>query len=619
MHHTRTFLLGQRDDNQRTVEASLSSEQPVFRPGLGNEILDHTQDAVDLTRAPLPLICSHDTRDMPIGVVEGLRIVGRKLRGTLRFGTSQRASELWSDVQAGVLRNLSIGYQITDYTQDGETFRVTRWQPYELSLVAVPADSTVGIGRSFTKENKMTTAENNEAIENNETTTRSQRRAEIRDGVVERQRAEEILLIGEDHAEIDGIRLASKAVRDGTSIADFQKTLLAAKRSKSDAGGQVAYGAFTGQRDHGREERATNHRAIQHGTTSRFADVFGEVRSQQEFESLGDFARAVYQGDTKRLTRAATGMNSGSGSEGGYYVPPEFTAGLLDASLEDEVIRPRAHVYPMASKTLDAPVFDYSDHTTGVAGFVGAWMAEGSDATTQKAKVRSIGLVARKLAIFTSVTSELLFDGGPAFERDLQIAMTAALGFYFDAAFIGGTGAGQPLGLMSDRALVSVAKETSQAAATIVGNNIAKMYGRLSPASVKNAVWLVHPSTLPQLLTLGVVYVTATGTAVSAAGAPLVRTAAGEMRLYDRPVVITEHCQPAGTKGDIMLVDLTQYLVGLRQDLYLQRSIDTGWSKDEVHFRMIARADGQGAWNAAITPKNGSDTLSWVIALDTRA
>lgn len=620
MQYSRTFLLGQRDDKQRTVSASLSSEQPVFRPGMGNEILEHTLNAVDLTRAPLPLICSHDTRDMPIGVVEGLHIAGRKLRGTLRFGTSQRASELWADVQAGVLRNLSIGYQITDYEQDGETFRVTRWQPFELSLVAVPADSTVGIGRAFTKENKMYTQENTATTENNEATTRSQRRAENRDGAAERQRVEEILIIGEDHPDIDGIRLASRAVRDGTSLAYFQKTLLAAKRSKCTADNptQITYGALSEQRHHSPDEQATSHRAIQRGATSRFADVFGEVRHQKEFETLGDFARAVYQGDTKRLTRAATGMNSGAGSEGGYYVPPEFVAGLLDVSLEDEVIRPRAHVYPMASKTLDAPVFDYSDHSAGVAGFVGTWMAEGSDATTQKAKVRTIGLTARKLAIFTSVTSELLFDGGPAFERDLQLAMTAALGFYFDAAFIGGTGAGQPLGLLNDRALVSVAKEGSQVASTIVGANIAKMYGRLSPASVKNSVWLVHPSTLPQLLTLGIVYVTATGTAVTAAGAPLVRNAAGEMRLYDRPVVITEHCQPVGTKGDIMLVDLSQYLVGLRQDLYLQRSVDAGWSKDEVHFRIIARADGQGAWSAAITPKNGSDTLSWVVTLDSR-
>lgn len=617
MQHTRTFFFGQRDDNQRTVEASLSSEQPVFRPGLGNEILLHTPDAVDLTRAPLPIICSHDAFDMPVGVVEGLRIIGRKLRGTLRFGTSQRASDLWADVQAGVIRNLSIGYQITDYVQEGETFRVTRWQPYELSLVAVPADATVGIGRAFLKETEMNTQANTETTEANETTTRSQRRAETRDGAAERQRVEEILLIGEDHAELDGIRLASKAVRDGTSVADYQKILLAAKRSGTDQ--VLHWGAPGHQRSQSRDEHSAGNRVIQHGVTARFADVFGEMHRQQEFETFGDFARAVYQGDTKRLSRAASGMSSGSGSDGGYYVPPEFTAGLLDAALEDEVIRPRAHVYPMASKTLEAPVFDYSNHSTGVAGFVGAWMAEGSEANIQKAKVRSIGLTARKLAIFTSVTSELLFDGGPAFERDLHVAMTAALGFYFDSAFIGGTGAGQPLGIMNDRALVSVAKETSQLAGTIVGANIAKMYGRLSPSSVKNATWLVHPSAIPQLLTLGIVYVTATGTAVTAAGAPLVRNAAGEMRLYDRPVVITEHCQPVGTKGDIMLVDLTQYLVGLRQDLYLERSIETGWRTDEVHFRMIARADGQGAWSAPITPKNGSDTLSWVVSLDARA
>lgn len=175
MQLSRTLTLGTINDQARTVEASMSSEQPVFRQGLGDEVLVHTPDAVDLSRAPLPLITAHDQRSTPIGIVEGLRVVGGKLRGTLRFGTSQRANELWNDVVAGIVRNLSIGYQILDFVQDGDVFRATSWQPFEVSIVAVPADATVGIGRSLTKENTMNT--NTE-----ETTgqTRSQHRAEKR-------------------------------------------------------------------------------------------------------------------------------------------------------------------------------------------------------------------------------------------------------------------------------------------------------------------------------------------------------------------------------------------------------------------------------------------------------
>ncbi|CAB5170672.1 hypothetical protein D3OALGA1CA_5710 [Olavius algarvensis associated proteobacterium Delta 3] len=149
MKEYRSFQLDldTRDDKQRTVAASLSSEEPVLRV-YGREVLEHTAEAVDLSREPFPLIVSHDNSDTPVGIVENVRIVGRKLRGLLRFGKGNIASEKWKDVKDGILRNLSIGYQILEGHSDGEFYRATRWQLAEVSLVAVPADPTVGIGRS---------------------------------------------------------------------------------------------------------------------------------------------------------------------------------------------------------------------------------------------------------------------------------------------------------------------------------------------------------------------------------------------------------------------------------------------------------------------------------------
>src|SRR5699024_8529907 len=113
-----------------------------------DEVLSHDPDAIDLTRQPLPLIEQHDHAKLNVGTVENLRIVGRKLRGVVRFGSSARARELWDDVKEGIVRSVSVGYRITEHVINGETLRATRWAPHEVSLVAVPADPDAGLNRS---------------------------------------------------------------------------------------------------------------------------------------------------------------------------------------------------------------------------------------------------------------------------------------------------------------------------------------------------------------------------------------------------------------------------------------------------------------------------------------
>ena len=147
----RELVLDRRamDDAARTVPASLSSEVEIPR-FFGTEILVHTAEAVDLGRAAdgLPMLFGHD-QQQPIGVVEDVRIDGGNLRGTLRFSKNQRATEVWNDVRDGFLKNISIGYRIRKWEEEDDTdlVRVTKWELYEASVVAVPADPTVGVNR----------------------------------------------------------------------------------------------------------------------------------------------------------------------------------------------------------------------------------------------------------------------------------------------------------------------------------------------------------------------------------------------------------------------------------------------------------------------------------------
>ncbi len=156
MLHRSECLTGRAVVNpeKRTVELSFSSEEPVLRR-FGYEILDHNPESVDLSRLNSggAVLVDHDSSDQ-IGVVENARIdpETRKGRATVRFGKSARAQEIFQDVQDGIRSLVSVGYRIgkmvTEKVEDGlETLRATSWQPMEISLVSIPADTSVGVGR----------------------------------------------------------------------------------------------------------------------------------------------------------------------------------------------------------------------------------------------------------------------------------------------------------------------------------------------------------------------------------------------------------------------------------------------------------------------------------------
>lgn len=143
------------DKNDRTVALTFSSDVELERwPGM-IEVLSHASDAVDLTRLRngAPLLFNHD-HDEYIGVIESATIgADRKGRAVVRFSENEDGEKIWRDVQAGILRNVSVGYRIkevklTEERENGiDVYTVSRWEPYEVSIVTVPADVTVGIGR----------------------------------------------------------------------------------------------------------------------------------------------------------------------------------------------------------------------------------------------------------------------------------------------------------------------------------------------------------------------------------------------------------------------------------------------------------------------------------------
>ena len=169
------------DTKARTAEATLSSDSPI-RFSDGFEVLSHAEGAIDLTRAAapgLPLLFAHD-QTISLGLVENVRSDGRRLKGLLRFGSSAKALEVWQDAAAGLMPYISVGYRLLAPPTPVEGgFVIPKWMPYEVSVVTVPMDATVGIGRSYSQEGTMKTtptttapsgAEGNEETQDSTTT-----------------------------------------------------------------------------------------------------------------------------------------------------------------------------------------------------------------------------------------------------------------------------------------------------------------------------------------------------------------------------------------------------------------------------------------------------------------
>lgn len=144
---------GNINEEERTVEVSFSSEEPVERY-FGVEILDHKASSVDLSRLNTGAAVLEDHQGSQIGkVVEATIENGRGL-AKLMFSRVGRGAEVFQDIIDGIRENISFGYQLLDLTLEKEEkgeapiYRSYKWMPFEISVVGTPADTTIGIGRS---------------------------------------------------------------------------------------------------------------------------------------------------------------------------------------------------------------------------------------------------------------------------------------------------------------------------------------------------------------------------------------------------------------------------------------------------------------------------------------
>ena len=339
-----------------------------------------------------------------------------------------------------------------------------------------------------------------------------------------------------------------------------------------------------------------------------------------QFEGFNDFLEKIHPnirqlGVDSRLLSIGKALGEGQGDQGGFLVPDQYSNMLLSLALEQAIIRSRAFRMPMAGLTLRMPSIRDTSHSTTVHGGVrGYWTPESGAVVASEPTFGSVTLTAYKLTGYTTAANELLADSAIPLEALITRIFGDAIPYFEDDAFINGTGAGQPTGILNAAALISVVKETGQAATTIVKENLDKMFSRMLPSSVNRAVWLAHPDTIPHLFSLSQSVGTG-GSAVMVANIANAPT----YSIYGRPVLFTEKCQTVGTAGDIFFVDLGYYLVGDRQGLEMSASPHVRFTNDETVYKFVMRLDGKPWLDSALTPRNGTNTLSPFVALATRS
>lgn len=363
--------------------------------------------------------------------------------------------------------------------------------------------------------------------------------------------------------------------------------------------------------------------------TSASAPVISNVRDLKQDDlsrghrSLGHFAAQVMAagtGDREAFTTlaAATGMNQTVPSDGGFLVPPTFANEIKDLMGGVDSLLDKTDNYTVEGESLTFPVVDEKNRTNGqIAGGIRAYFkSEAAQMTTSKPAFRDHKLEPQELFCYVPVTDKMLRNSPIALNQWLTSKSAEAINMKVGDSIINGSGIGMPKGILSSAGRVTVAKEGGQVAATIVKENIDKMWSRCPYKHRANAIWVINQEIETQLESLSAV--------VGTGGVPVYMPPGGitetpNARLKGRPVLPLEYCAALGTEGDIMLVDFKQYSVGLKGGIEAAMSIHLRFDYAESVFRFRFEVDGQPWWNAPFTPFKGNNTLSPFVTLATRA
>lgn len=486
LHRVMTVERAAVNVEARTVQLAFSSEMPVKR-WFGQEILDHSPDSVDLSRMNDggALLVGHNPDDQ-VGVVESAWISkDKKARAVVRFGRSQRANEIFQDVNDGIRKLVSVGYSVNRMVReevegDDETMRVTSWTPMEISFVATPADPSVGVGRSNAKEFSTTveretkaqimeTANPNAPVpEPSPSLVARQSEIESNAKALERTRVADIQAVAArvKHAIPTIDDLANRAIRSDTSLQQFQRMVI----DLMPAAQPVA------------QPKPID---IDQKEWSRYS-ITRAIRIMSENRPLDGFEKEMSDEVTLRNGRSPTGFwlpaealvqrnfLAGTNTLGGFLVQ---TNNLGDQLIE--LLRNRAKVVMLGARTLvlNNPV---SIPRQIAAGSVN-WVTETAAATLATGNFDQASLTPKGVTAFQQYSKQLLFENNPSIDALVRDDIANIIALEIDRVALHGTGSSQPTGITGTTGVTTIALGANGSAFTVAN-------GRASMISLESAL-----------------------------------------------------------------------------------------------------------------------------------
>lgn len=331
------------------------------------------------------------------------------------------------------------------------------------------------------------------------------------------------------------------------------------------------------------------------------------------FKNMGEMALAVkdYALNQKIDNRLQNSTHfSFNGEDGGFMIPDDFLSAIEKKMGGDESLVVKARQFQTSSNNLSLPIDEKQPWNGGIAAY---WTGEGDRITESKLAIGKAKFEMHKLAVFAKVTDELLEDA-TSLESYLKETAPDAINYKINSAIINGDGNAKPIGILQSGFKISVAKESGQAADTIVYRNLIKMKSRL----LGNGVWLAHPACREQLMALkddndNFIYMS--GTQFANASVSPFET------LLGLPIVYMSGSMPAlGDEGDIILANMSYYwyvakLGGAKSSMSTHLFFD----RDITAFKYTIRLDGKCPFKSPVTTENGSYQMSGFVTIADRA
>ncbi|MCF4980745.1 phage major capsid protein [Pseudomonas gessardii] len=461
------------DKENRTVEVAVSSEYPVRR-WFGMEVLDHSEAAVDMTRlrAGAPFLVQHNSWSGQVGVVERawLDESDRRLRAVIRFSRSAQAEEIWQDVVDNIRRNISVGYipveMVLERSESGlDHYRVTRWEPYEVSSVSVPADPTVGVGRAHEATQPISITIRGSAMDN-DTNTDGQRTAPQATGSVdlvaaERQRGADIFALGDRFQQRE---LAQEHVAKGTTVDQFRAMILerqapaAPVSSAQPKKGERDLPGFTtdvSARALGLTDKEMGEFSLMRAIDAAASKDWSKAGLEREVSTaLADKLRKEARGFYVPHDLLMRGMSKGDPSKGGAIVANDLRIDEFIDILRNQTVMARLGMRMLGGLTGDL------DLPKKISGSNFYWLAEGENVTLSDFDLTTMPLSPKTIGGGIPVTRRLRKQASRSVESLIIQDLTEGLGVAIDLGILNGPGTGnQLLGLLNQTGIPVVQYE----------------------------------------------------------------------------------------------------------------------------------------------------------------